>query len=106
MAYWSTIKFINSSLQITKNVFSLGIWGIWGSPEPEELKLARDNQEKLQKISQQLQQLWAVQTGMVVIHQKEKISEEEKNILTSMVVSMETGAPEFELQGNYEINKS
>ena len=34
--------------------------------------------EKLQKISQQLQQLWAVQTGMVVIHQKEKISEEEK----------------------------
>jgi hypothetical protein len=89
MAYWGTIKILNTTFQMTKSILNLGVWTIWGNQESEELKLAKENKIKLEKIEKQLQQFWAIQSGMAGISKDNpspiSLSEEEKNIIESMV---------------------
>ena len=89
MAYWGTVKILNSTFQITKNLLNLGIWTFWGSPESEELKIAKENTKKLDKIERQLQQFWAIKSGMAGISKINSdpisLSDDEKKLIESMI---------------------
>ena len=103
MAYWGTIKILNSTAHIAKNILNLSVWSIWGNPESEELKIAKENKIKLEKIEKQLQQFWAIQSGMAGISKNNllpiSLSEHEKKFFEPMIL-VDDGGDEIFIDKN------
>lgn len=66
MASWGTLKFINSTLFALSSIYNWSHWALFGNSETEEIKIAKHNKKRLDKIEQHMDQLWAISTGMVV----------------------------------------
>jgi hypothetical protein len=66
MASYTTLKFVNSALWLTSSLIGWSRWLVFGNPESNEEKLAKKNLQRLDRIEKDLQQMWAIQTGMVV----------------------------------------
>ena len=59
-----TFKALNSALWFSTTVLSWGQWLIMGTPETPELKLARQNQQRLDRMESKIDQLWAIESGL------------------------------------------
>ena len=64
MASWASLKVLNSALWLGSSVYQWGTWFLWGPQDSPELRIAKQNQVRLEKIENNLQQLWAVQNGV------------------------------------------
>lgn len=64
--WWTTARVLNSGFLAAYSMYGWGRWIIRGNPQSEELKLELENNIRLKKIEEQLQQFWAVQNGLVV----------------------------------------
>ena len=59
-----TFKALNSALWFSTTVISWGQWLIRGTPETPELKLAKQNQQRLDRMESKIDQLWAIDSGL------------------------------------------
>ena len=67
MAYWATAKVLNTGLWVSAGLYQWGYWLVRGTPDSNELKVAKTNQIQLNKIEQQLDQMWVLQNNMLTI---------------------------------------
>lgn len=80
-----TFKALNSALWFSTTLFSWTQWAFLGAPETPELKLAKQNQQRLDHLESKIDQLWAIESGMskpvpplepFVFVEKENVDEE------------------------------
>lgn len=59
-----TFKALNSALWFSTTLFSWTQWAVIGTPETPELRLARQNQQRLDHLESKIDQLWAIESGI------------------------------------------
>jgi len=64
MATFWAFKTLNSALWTTSTIWGWGHWMFWGNPESAELRMAKQNKERLDKMESKLDQMWAINAGM------------------------------------------
>ena len=64
MATFWAFKTLNSALWTTSTIWGWGHWMFWGNPESAELRMAKQNKERLDKMESKIDQMWAINAGM------------------------------------------
>jgi hypothetical protein len=59
-----TFKALNSALWFSTTLFGWAQWAFIGAPETPELKLAKQNQRRLDHLESKIDQLWAIESGI------------------------------------------
>lgn len=58
------LKMANSALTLTTSMLQWSRWLLWGTPESPEMALARQNQDRLNRMESKLDQIWAMERGL------------------------------------------
>lgn len=61
--YWA-FKTVNSALWTASTIWGWGQWMFWGTPETAELRMAKQNKERLDKMESKIDQMWAINAGL------------------------------------------
>lgn len=65
-AYWA-FKSLNSALWTASTIWGWGHWMFWGNPETKEYKIAKQNQQRLDKMESKISQMWAINAGFAPV---------------------------------------
>lgn len=65
MTSWGAI--FDATWWLLKGVYYNGYWMIWGTPQSIEMMAIKETEKRLNSMERRIDQLWAIQTGVVVI---------------------------------------